>query len=65
VTVVGFHVPTSRAPFPLLLSRPKDQQYSVILHLRFLMRLRSQFTSISYDGGVLFQVVWVRDKGRS
>jgi len=31
--------------FLLLLSRPKDQQYAVIVHLRFLMSLRSQFTS--------------------
>jgi hypothetical protein len=45
VTVVGFYVPTSQDPFRLLLSRPKDQQYSVILHVLLLMSRRSQFTS--------------------
>src|SRR5450756_343000 len=32
--------------FPLLLSHPNDQQYPVILHVHFLMSLRSEFTYI-------------------
>lgn len=34
-------------PFLLFLSRPKDRQHSVILHVRLLMNLRSKFTCMS------------------
>jgi hypothetical protein len=44
-----------------------QDQLDVIAERRqpLVIKKRGSYASISYDGGVLFQVVWVRGMGRS